>query len=110
MVRGIAAASRLISALIIDEDALGAAVEILILAAAQCPQEGDETGTAEQNRHRDKHDEIAHCASLPIRPAGIDAPVASWPGAWEPPASRMALAMTTTDDSDMAMAAISGVT
>lgn len=100
-----------VAVLILDEDARGTAVEIFILAAAQRPQEGDEAGSAEQKRHRDEDDEIAHCAGLPIRPIGAAVPVtASFPEAFEPPARRMALAMTMIEDSDMAIAAISGVT
>ncbi len=111
MMPGTPTASCLIGALIVDEDALGTAVEILILASAQCPQEGDEASTAQQKRHRDKDDEIAHCDGLPIRPTGADAPIRiSLPTAHEPPASRMALAMTMIEDSDMAIAAMSGVT
>ncbi len=111
MMPGTPTASCLIGALIVDEDALGTAVEILILATAQCPQEGDEASTAQQKRHRYQDDEIVHCAGFPIKPAGAAVLMrASLPPIQEPPASRMALAMTMIEDSDMAIAAISGVT
>lgn len=102
-------ASRLIGALIIDEDALRTAVKILVLAAAQRPQEGNEAGRTEKKRHRDEDDEIAHCTGLSISLAGT-ATRGSSSATERPPASRMALAMTMIDDSDMAIAAISGVT
>ncbi len=111
MMPGTPMASFPVGALIVDEDALGTAVEILILATAQRPQEGDEAGPTKQKRYRYEDDEIAHCAGLPIRPTGADAPIRiSLPTAHEPPASRMALAMTMIEDRDMAIAAISGVT
>lgn len=102
------ATSRLIGALIIDEDAFGTAVEILILATVQCPQEGDEPSPAEQKRHRNENNEIAHRAGLSINLAGVA--TRTFSTAEQPPASRMALAMTTIEDSDMAIAAINGVT
>lgn len=111
MVPGILAVSCLIDALIVDEDALGTAVEILILATAQRPQEGDEAGPTKQKRYRDQDDEIAHCAGFPTRPTGADVLMrAPLPTVQGPPASRMALAMTMIEDSDMAIAAIKGVT
>lgn len=111
MAPGTAAVSCLVGALIVDEDALGAAVEILILSTPQRPQEGDEAGSAEQKRYRDQDDEIVHCAGLPIRPTGTGLPAAtSLPKTREPPAKRMALAMTMIEDNDMAIAAINGVT
>ncbi len=104
-------ASGLVGALIVDEDALGTAVEILILSTPQRPQEGDEADPTKQKRHRDEEDEIVHCAGFPIKPASADVLMrVPLPPAQEPPASRMALAMTMIEDSDMAIAATSGVT
>ena len=97
----------LVSALVIDEDALGAAVEILILAAAQRPQESDEPSPTEEKRHRNENEKIAHYAGFPNNQAG--ATCGSFLATERPPANRMALAMTMIDDSDMAIAAIRGV-
>lgn len=76
---------------IVVQDALGRAVEILELSRAQGPEEGRETDEAQQQRRRDEQQQAAHEA---LRSS----------------ARRSALQTTTSDELDMATAAISGVT
>jgi len=75
---------------VVIEDALGGAVEIVELAGAHRPKEGAKPGQAEEQRRRYEDEEAVH--GVRARP------------------SRIALAITISDDVDMAMAARSGVT
>ena len=50
---------------IVDQDALGRAVEIVVLAAFQRPQESAERCRAKQQRDRNQEDEAAHAGALP---------------------------------------------
>ena len=43
-----------------DENPFARAVQIFVLAALQGPEEGDETGEAEEQRGRDEIDEYTH--------------------------------------------------
>lgn len=76
--------------LVIKQDPAGGAVQILVLPAAQRPQERGQSETTQQQRRRNQIDEDRH-DSL-VRP------------------SRNALQMTRIEDDDIASAAISGVT
>lgn len=79
--------------LIIEQDALGRPVEIVELAGAHAPQEGEKPQSAEAQCDGNEEQKNGHDALLPFtRPA------------------RRALSTTTIDELDMARAAISGVT
>lgn len=94
-----------IALVVIQKDALGRSIEIIILAAAQRPQEGDQADGAEEQRHRNEIDEDAHAVTGSVAGSAL-------PAAAVRPARirRSALVMTRMDEPDMAMAAISGVT
>src|SRR4051812_2688944 len=71
---------------VIEQDPLGGAGKVLILVAAQRPEEGAEAGNAEQQGDRDEEPDRVH------RPAF----------------SRSALPTTRIEEADMASAAMSG--
>lgn len=75
--------------LIIEQDALGRAVEVFELIAPHRPEEGDKAEPAEAERNRDQDRERRHRAAR---------------------ASRSELPTTTSELIDMASAATSGVT
>lgn len=88
----------------IDENALGGTVEVVVLAALQCPQESDQAYAAKEKRDGYQVDENRHakasaCSFRVARAKLLPHPV-----------SLNAFAMTTSDDADIATAAISGVT
>lgn len=88
------------SILIIEQNPLRRAVEIFILAAIQGPEEGEEAGQSQPQRDRHKIKEIVDHEERPVEAD----PVLSGE-----PRSRNALAMTTIEDDDIAIAASSGV-
>lgn len=90
--------------ILLDEDTFGCSVHIFILSAAQRPQKGDEAETAQEKCDRDEIDKRRQGAILASRRVGLRSCVDL------PFERRNALAMTRTDDSDIAMAAINGVT
>lgn len=75
--------------LVIEQDPHCRSVGIVELAVAQCPLEGDKPEQAHAERYGYEHGETGHFAD---------------------PTSRSELTTTISDDSDMATAAISGVT
>lgn len=92
---------------LIEKDSFRGSVEILELTAALRPHEGAETDSAEQQGDRNKPDERIHEAAAAVRIIdGSDVrPV-------RPPLREIlsALATTRIEESDIAIAAISGVT
>lgn len=74
---------------VIDENADGGAIEIVILAGLQRPEEEGEAAKSEQQRAGDEDGEAVHLVA---------------------PRSLSALATTMIEEPDMARAAISGVT
>ena len=92
----------------IQKDTLGRAVKVLVLAAAQRPQEGDQADTSEEKRYRDEVGENAHALSGSV--AGLVVFGATLFSAMPMRIRRNALLMTRMDDPDMAIAATSGVT
>src|SRR5690606_2072478 len=86
------------------------AVEIVILAAAQRPQEREQPGEAKAKSHRqeiDEHIHVGRTAGVTEAAAGSLARVGSGRRGAR---ARSAFSVTRTDDPDMAAAAISGVT
>src|SRR3546814_11315320 len=79
--------------LLVDEDAVGSAVQVLELAALHRPEERAEPGEAHQQRQRDQEAQNAHAA--PSRPAAR--------------ARRSELPTTRSEMADLAIAANSGV-
>src|SRR5690606_13161884 len=92
----------------IQKDALGGAVKVLVLAAAQRPQEGDQADAPEEKRYRDEIGENAHALSGSV--AGLAVFGALLFSVMPMRMRRKALLMTRMDDPDMAIAATSGVT
>ncbi len=80
---------------LVEEDALGRPVEVLVLARAQRPEERREPEAAERERDRDEDDQRAHPPTRSPAPRR---------------ARRSALRVTTIDEADIAIAAMSGVT
>src|SRR5260221_11372761 len=74
---------------VVVEDALGGAIEVVELARAQRPEEGQQADQAEAERQRDEKEKDAHRRDPP---------------------KRSALPITSSEEPDMAMAAISGLT
>ena len=72
------------------------AVGIVVLAVAQCPQEGREGEQAQKKRDRYENQQAVHQRALCKR--GV------------PALSRSALPITSSEDDDIATAATSGVT
>src|SRR5690606_20003500 len=87
---------------LVVENALGGAVEVVILAVAQGPEKDDQPGEAQNDRDRNEIEEIVHAvASASIgrgrRRSGCQP-------------RRRALSTTTTEEADMATAARNGLT
>src|SRR5690348_603595 len=95
---------------IVEQNALGRAVEILVLTAAQRPQETAQPETAEEQRHRDQEGEVGHAAATRRGATNLTASGSRDRLNRGLPSRRMALPITIRDDIDMAAAAISGVT
>src|SRR5262245_1084846 len=94
---------------VILQDTDRRALDIVILAAAQRPEEGGKPGEAEQQSHRDQIDEHVHGerrrgVSAPVGVADARQPSSPWRRA------RSALSVTRIEEPDIATAAISGVT
>lgn len=98
--------------LVLEEYALGGAVEVLILSALERPEKSGERGPAQQQRQRHQEGKTAHSARPHVGIALIlrdfDAVIAR--DGRRPDLRRKALATTSTEDSDIARAATSGVT
>ena len=98
------------AALLGQGDACGRPVQVLVLAAAQGPDEGDEPDAAGEQRDRYEEEQRVHDATavgpaiMAARRVFVETP------RFDPPIRRMALPMTMSEDKDMAMAATSGVT
>src|SRR5690606_30263404 len=98
--------------LLIQQDTDRRAVQILVLAGLQRPEETAQPDKTEANRSRDQIDEYTHCTGsgfifIPLKPATARALAFL---RRRKPLSRMALRTTTTEEQDMATAAKSGVT
>lgn len=89
--------------IVVVEDALGGALQIIILARPQRPQEGAQAQQAKAECDRDKHDQDVHGA------APADAGTACIARGGCGARRRSALPTTITEDSDMAAAATRGV-
>src|SRR5262245_66639367 len=91
----------------VSEDAQCGAIHVLVLAAAQGPEEGRKPGQAERERHWNEVYENVHIArsSMRIRPADAGAMRAGCLRA----RTRSELSVTRIDEPDIAAAAISGV-
>src|SRR5690606_33183168 len=94
----------------IQQDALGGAVEIVILAAAECPHEDAEADAAEGKGDRHEVEKVVHHTLLPAAARDMRNAPGFDDAARRPPLSRKALAMTISEDSDIATAATRGVT
>ena len=86
------------------EHAQGGAVEVLVLAGVERPQEHHQPQQAEQQGQRDQVDEHRHAGT--VRPLGTAVERDAVPRG----RARSALAVTVIEEPDMASAAISGVT
>jgi len=91
--------------LVVEQYPLRRAVEVIVLAAPQAPQEGGEGGGSQKQGKRDKEDQAVHSAGT-----GYEGVAAAVTFGGLPAFRRRALATTTMEDSDMASAAINGVT
>src|SRR5262245_37494666 len=94
---------------VIVQDADCRALDIVILAVAQRPEEGSKPSEAEQQSHRDQRDEHVHGERRP----GVAAPLSVPDTRRASPLrrrARNALSVTRIEEPDMATAAISGVT
>ena len=76
--------------LILEQDAVGGPVQVVELAGLQSPEESDQPDTPENEGDGNEHQKVGQ----PVLPRD----------------SRRALPITTSDDVDMAIAAIRGVT
>ena len=97
---------------VILQYALCSAVEIVILPAPERPHEGGKAGKTETDRNGNEKQKIHHLPVSPARRLPEVAPTAEAPPRRSGPAPRRrkAFPITISDDSDMAIAAISGVT
>src|SRR5690606_1827647 len=86
---------------VVIEDPLASAVEILILSGAQGPQEGNEAEGAEEQGCRDENEQHVHRAKPSDRRSRAAGRSAA-PGAARRVPRRMALAMTMTEEADIA--------
>lgn len=95
----------------VDQDPLGGAIEILILAAPQGPQEPGQPKRSEEQGHRYEVGERRHedCASAPMSER-LSCRASCTDAFDTKPCRRSALPMTRRDEADIATAAISGVT
>jgi len=82
-----------VGVLVVEQDPVGGAVEVVVLAGAQAPNEGGEAEPAQEQGKRDQVEQVGHGAAVG--------------GGRE---SRSALPTTRRDEVDMATAAKSGVT
>lgn len=91
----------------LEQNAVRGAVEVFVLAASQRPEEGRQGDAAEKKRDGNQIEIVRHSAGARFirQEAGWGAGIAAR-GAFK----RWELPTTMTDDSDMASAAISGVT
>ena len=89
---------------IVEENPLGGAVEVLVLPVAEAPEKAPEPDEAEDEACRDKNRECAH--------AGLARSEAGRPDCAAPPSksSRRALPTTRIEEADIATAAKRGVT
>src|SRR6185437_8183816 len=97
---------------IIDQDARGCAVKVLILPAFQRPEEGGQAEPAQEQGDRDQIDEDRHLAGSIVpkawrAPPSLDGALAV---VFSAPLRRSALDTTSTEDNDMESAATRGVT
>ena len=88
---------------VVLEDPLAGAFEILVLPGAEAPQEGEQRTDPHQQGDRNKKQKARHCATAVRRTTGDDEALPA-------SRSRRPLPTTTSEDVDMAIAAISGVT
>ncbi len=82
--------TRPVRRLLLDKNAGGGAIKIIVLSALERPHEGEQPGNTHQERDRDQEEET-HVRAVP-------------------PPMRNAFATTRMEDSDMAIAAMRGVT
>lgn len=89
---------------ILEENPLGGAVEVLVLAGAETPEKAPEPDKAKDEACRDKNRECAH--------VGLARSKAGRPDCATPPpqSSRRALPTTRIEEADIATAAKRGVT
>ena len=98
-----------IKRMIVEENALGGTVEVLVLTGAKTPEEAAKADDAEDKARRDEECERTH-ACLARDAAGCDGTGRTAPrAAWLAP-SLSALPTTRIDDADIATAATRGVT
>ena len=95
---------------VIQQYALGRAVEIFVLARTERPKEGGQADKPQQYGYGNEDDEIVHWPATAA--AGLSTGMRRRSSGWPTRAgrNRMAFATTSTDDSDIATAARSGVT
>jgi len=91
---------------VVVEDSQGRAVEVVVLVIAQGPEEAEQPDQAEKQSQRNEIDQHRHAATSAGDGVGraVDG-VRNARGR-----ARTALTVTVTDETDMATAAISGVT
>ena len=96
---------------IIEQNSLTRSGKVIILAVAQRPQECGKADGAKPERHGNEVEEVRHSA-LWVASGRNDAAATFLSGSFRRRLSprRSALAITASEDTDMAMAAISGVT
>src|SRR5258705_8759404 len=92
---------------VLFEDPLPSALEILVLARAQGPEKNDQSAQSHSNRYRDKKRETAHTARSFSRTAPCPRSSDTCPAVRR---SRSAFKTTSSDEEDIAIAAMSGVT
>lgn len=95
----------------VDKDALGGSLEILVLTAPQGPQEAPKSKRSEEEGHGDEVGKGRHdvCANWPA-PERLSGLAACAGGFAAKLCRRSAFPMTSSEEADMAIAAISGVT
>src|ERR1700750_963282 len=103
---------RLLRRIVVGDGAPGCAVEIVILAALQRPEEGRETGQTERQRQRDEDDEDLNQAPSSRKAVSVARRDSVPVGLTSVPAlrARSALSITRMEEPDIAAAAIRGVT
>src|SRR5262249_34258068 len=92
------------------QDTLCGAFEIVVLPALQGPHERGQAGQPHPDRNRNQKEEIDHETGPAMIGVVIPTRSAAREGAEGPWSRRNALATTMTEDSDIATAAINGVT
>lgn len=95
----------------VNEDTLGGSVEILVLTTPQGPQEARQSKPAQQQSHRYEIDQDCHegCVNVPVWERLSGGAVLLGTSGTKP-CSLDALPMTSSDEADIAIAAINGVT